>query len=135
MQQLLALPAVSSPGASRATTMNEKRGGGDFGGWGCRFEAEEAYRMLQELFSRNGFTFWLENPTSRQSSASCSVTYFTMSATACDTVMRWIAASRRSCSVIALCCCRFEAIISITAVSDNPIVNVLPWGTLRSHRK
>lgn len=93
-----------------------------------------AYRMLQELFSRNGFTFWLEKPTSRQSSASCSVTYFTMSATACETVIRWMAASRRSCSVIARCCCRFEAIISITAVSDSPMVNAFT-GSFRAQKK
>uniref|UniRef100_A0A2M4DLJ0 Putative secreted protein n=1 Tax=Anopheles darlingi TaxID=43151 RepID=A0A2M4DLJ0_ANODA len=37
MQQLLALPAVSSPGASRATTINDraKRGGGDWGNGGA----------------------------------------------------------------------------------------------------
>lgn len=80
------------------------------------------YRIWQELFSRKGLTFWLEKPTSKQSSASCSVTYLTMSATACVTGTRWIAASRLNCSVMARCCWRFEAMMSITAVSDSPML-------------
>lgn len=63
---------------------------------------EKVYKMLQLLFSRNGLTFWLENPTSKQSSCSCSVTYLIISETAWVTGILWIAASRRSCSVTAL---------------------------------
>lgn len=62
----------------------------------------DPYKMAQLLFSLNGFTFWLEKPTSKQSSCSCSVTNFMISPTAWVTGMRWIAASRRSCSVTAL---------------------------------
>lgn len=61
-----------------------------------------SYKMLQLLFSRKGLTFWLEKPTNRQSSCSCSVTYLMMSFTACVTGIRCIAASRRNCSVTAL---------------------------------
>lgn len=61
-----------------------------------------AYKIAQLLFSLNGLTFWLENPTSRQSSCSCSVTYLRISETAWVTGIRWIAASRRSCSVTTL---------------------------------
>lgn len=46
----------------------------------------------------------------------------TMSETASDTGMRLMAASRRSCSVTALCCCNVDTIISITAVSDSPML-------------
>lgn len=85
------------------------------------------YRILHELFSRNGFTFWLEKPTSKQSSCSCSVTYLTISAQACDTAIRCMDASRRSWSTILLCCCKLVAIRSITAVSERPMVNNLRW--------
>lgn len=85
------------------------------------------YKIWQELFSRNGLTFWLEKPTSRQSSASCSVTYLTISATAWVTGTRWIEASRLNCSVMARCCWRFEAMMSITAVSDSPMVKSFGW--------
>lgn len=80
-----------------------------------------AYSIWHELFSRNGFTFWLENPTSKQSSCSCSVTYFAISAHACDTGIRWIFASRRNCSTILRCCCKLFAIRSIWAVSESPV--------------
>lgn len=83
--------------------------------------------MLQELFSRNGFTFWLENPTNRQSSCSCSVTYLTISAQACVTGIRWMDASRRSWSTMLRCCCRLLAIKSMTAVSERPMVNDWRW--------
>lgn len=78
------------------------------------------YRIWQELFSRNGFTFWLEKPTRRQSSCSCSVTYFTMSAQACDTGKRCMLASRRNWSTMLRCCCKLLAMRSITAVSESP---------------
>lgn len=81
--------------------------------------------MLHELFSRNGLTFWLVNPTNRQSSCSCSVTYLTMSAHACDTDIRWMDASRRSWSTMPRCCCKLVAIKSMTAVSDRPMVLIL----------
>lgn len=68
----------------------------------CWVARSAAYKIEQLLFSLNGFTFWLENPTSRQSSCSCSVTYLRISETACVTGIRWIAASRRSCSVTTL---------------------------------
>lgn len=87
--------------------------------------AQSAQMILQELFSRNGLTFWLEKPTSRQSSCSCSVTYLTMSAAACVTGMRWMAASRRSCSTMPRCCCRLLLIRSMTAVSERPMVNAV----------
>lgn len=77
------------------------------------------YKIWHELFSRNGLTFWLENPTSRQSSCSCSVTYFTISAHAWDTGIRWIFASRRNCSTKLRCCCKLLAIRSIWAVSES----------------
>ena len=38
--------------------------------------------------------------------------------------MRLIAASRLNCSVTARCCCNVDTIISITAVSDRPMLNV-----------
>lgn len=60
------------------------------------------YKMLQLVFSLNGLTFWLEKPTSKQSSCSCSVTYLMISETAWVTGILWIAASRRNCSVTAL---------------------------------
>ena len=68
------------------------------------------------LFSRKGFDFCDEKPTSRQSSCSCSVMYFMMSSTALLTVIRFKAASRRSCSVTWRCCCKFDITMSITAV-------------------
>lgn len=83
--------------------------------------AVAVYRIWHELFSRNGLTFWLENPTSRQSSCSCSVTYLAISAHACDTGIRWIFASRRNCSTILRCCCKLLAIRSIWAVSESPV--------------
>lgn len=79
---------------------------------------------MQELFSRKGLTFWLENPTRRQSSCSCSLMYLTMSDTATETGIRLIAASLLNCSVTARCCCNVETIMSITAVSDRPMLNV-----------
>lgn len=102
------------------------------------------YSTVHELFSRKGFTFWLEKPTNKQSSCSCSVTYLTMSAQALDTGKRWLDASRlnwimgekcllfssplrekkfhHTWSTIDRCCCKFVAMRSITAVSDKPIV-------------
>ena len=77
---------------------------------------------MQLLFSRNGLFFCELKPTRRQSSCSCSLINFMISITACETDMRLIAASRRSCSVIWRCCCKLEIIMSITAVSDRPIV-------------
>ncbi|KAE9536607.1 hypothetical protein AGLY_007009 [Aphis glycines] len=66
-------------------------------------------------------TFCDEKPTIRQSSISRSLIYFIMSCIACETGIRFTAASRRSCSVICRCCCRLEIIMSMTAVSDRPI--------------
>lgn len=71
---------------------------------------------MQVLFSRKGLDFWDEKPTSKQSSCSCSVMYFMMSSTALLTVIRFRAASRRSCSVTRRCCCKFVITMSITAV-------------------
>lgn len=68
----------------------------------CWVTRATAYKIEQLLFSLNGLTFWLENPTSRQSSCSCSVTYLRISETAWVTGILWIAASRRSCSVTTL---------------------------------
>jgi len=68
------------------------------------------------LFSRKGLDFCDENPTSRQSSCSCSVIYFIISSTALLTVIRFRAASRRNCSVTCRCCCKFVITMSITAV-------------------
>lgn len=82
------------------------------------------YKIWHELFSRNGLTFWLEKPTNRQSSCSCSVTYLTISAHACDTGIRWMLASRRNCSTILRCCCKLLAIRSMTAVSDSPMLAI-----------
>lgn len=76
-----------------------------------------AYKMWHELFSRNGFTFWLENPTSKQSSCSCSVTYLIMSSHACETLIRWMDASRLNCSTTWRVFCKLDAIMSILLVS------------------
>lgn len=75
------------------------------------------YKMWHELFSRKGFTFWLENPTSKQSSCSCSVTYLMMSSQACDTFTRWMDASRLNCSTTWRVFCKLDAIMSILLVS------------------
>lgn len=75
------------------------------------------YKMLHGLFSRKGFTFWLENPTSKQSSCSCSVTYLMMSSHACDTFTRWMDASRLNCSTTWRVFCKLDAIMSILLVS------------------
>lgn len=85
---------------------------------------EEVFHQsrMQLLFSRNGLFFCELKPTSRQSSCSCSLMNFMISITACETEIRLIAASRRSCSVIWRCCCKLEIIMSITAVSDRPIL-------------
>ena len=50
--------------------------------------------------------------------------YLTMSDTTTETGTRFIAASRLNCSVTARCCCNVETIMSITAVSDRPMLNV-----------
>lgn len=81
---------------------------------------------MQGVFSLKGFTRWLENPTSKQSSCSCSLMYLMMSLTAIETGILFTAASLRSCSVTKRCCCRFETTMSINAVSDRPMVNNLP---------
>lgn len=86
-------------------------------------EITSNYNSVQGVFSRNGLTLWLEKPTKRQSSCSCSVIYLMMSLTAKDTGIRLIAPSRRSCSVIQRCCWRFETTMSINAVSERPMVN------------
>lgn len=86
---------------------------------------KNTYKILHEFFSRNGFTFWLENPFSRQSSLSCSSMYFIISWHACDTCMRGTFASRRSCSLMMRCCCRLAAIMSSTAVSASPMLLTL----------
>lgn len=84
-----------------------------------------AYIKVQELFSRKGLILWLENPTRRQSSCSCSAMNLMMPATASDTGVLLIAASRRSCSVTALCCCNVDTTMSINAVSERPMLNNL----------
>lgn len=88
---------------------------------------------VQELFSRNGLIRWLVKPCRRQSSCSCSLMNLTMSATACETSMRLMAASRRSCSVTARCCCKFEITMSINAVSERPMVANFTSHTRENH--
>lgn len=80
------------------------------------------YSKVQLLFSLKGLAFCELKPTSKQSSCSCSAMNLVMSATAWDTVILFIAASLLSCSTICLCCCKVEIIISITAVSERPIL-------------
>lgn len=90
------------------------------------------YKTVQELFSLKGLTFWLENPTRRQSSCSCSLINRTMSATATDTGIRLIEASLLSCSVTARCCCKVDTIMSITAVSDRPMLKAKSNNAVRT---
>lgn len=81
-----------------------------------------AYNTLHELFSLNGFNFWLVNPVNRQSSFSWSAMYFISIPTVSETRMRGISASRLNCSFIIRCCWTVAAIISKMRVSASPIL-------------
>lgn len=84
-----------------------------------------AYNTLHELFSLNGFNFWLVNPVNRQSSFSWSAMYFISIPTVSETRIRGISASRLNCSFIIRCCWTVAAIISKMRVSASPILKLL----------